>query len=193
MNVLNVIRSFFLCTIGYGVFAALSIWLILTLFGFFGDINADGNLVKILMKLVDEGELDQLGYTFAMIADDMFYMIAWLNVWSLVATVVFALGWSLGSHFLNVDAPGKAKVYAIHWLVVSGIFIGLLLIINVWVLNSTRFPASQDITKPGTFTLTFYIMVYYTLAYYLSVLLGTARFARSSVLLANKLPALEIL
>ncbi len=191
MNVLNLIRSFILCTIGYAVFAALSIWLILTLL--LREINPDGNLVRILIKLVDEAELDQLGYTFAEIAVDMFYMIAWLNIWSLVTTVVFALGWSLGSHFLNVDAPGKAKVYAIHWLVVSGIFIGLLLIINIWILNSTRFPASQDITKTGTFSLTFYIMVYYTLAYYLSVLLGTARFARSSVLLANKLPALKIL
>ena len=191
MNVLNVIRSLILCTIGYGVFAVFSIWLILTLF--VGDVNPDGNLVKIFIKLVAVGELDDLGVTFAEIADDLFYMIAWLNVWLLVVTVVFALGWSLGSHFLNVDAPGKAKVYAIHWFIVSGVFLGLLLIINWVVLNSTRFPASQEITKPGMFTLTFYIMVYYTLAYYLSVLLGTARFARSSVLLANKLPALEIL
>ena len=114
MNVLNLIRSFILCTIGYAVFAALSIWLILTLL--LGEINPDGNLVRILIKLVDEAELDQLGYTFAEIAVDMFYMIAWLNIWSLVTTVVFALGWSLGSHFLNVDAPGKAKVYAIHCL-----------------------------------------------------------------------------
>ena len=40
----------------------------------------------------------------------------------------------------------------------------------------------------GFLTLTAYTTLYYTLAYYVSVLLGTARFVRSSVLLANKLP-----
>ena len=55
-------------------------------------------------------------------------------------------------------------------------------------LNLSDFQAAQDITKTGTLTLTVYTTLYYTLAYYVSVLLGTARFVRSSVLLANKLP-----
>ena len=57
-----------------------------------------------------------------------------------------------------------------------------------FILDSTTFPAAQDITTTGTLTLTVYTTFYYTLAYYASVLLGTARFVRSSVLLANKLP-----
>ena len=138
------------------------------------------------MTAVDE--LAELGETFAGVATSMFIMIAWLNVWLLAFTVIFSFGWSIGSHFLNVDAPGKAKLYAIHWFVVSGSFLALVIIANWVILDSTTFPAAQDITTTGSFTLTVYTTLYYTLAYYVSVLLGTARFVRSSVLLANKLP-----
>ena len=102
--------------------------------------------------------------------------------------LVLYVGLELPLHFLNVDAPGKAKLYAIHWFVVSGSFIALVIIANWFILHSTTFPAAQDITVTGFFTLTFYTTTFYTLAYYVSVLLGTARFVRSSVLLANKLP-----
>lgn len=185
MNVINIIRSIILSSIGFAGFAVLSIILIGTLFS---GPDPDGMLTTTFEKLVAVDELAELGWTFADVADDMFIMIAWLNVWLLAVTVIFALGWSAGSHFLNVDAPGKAKLYAIHWFAVSGSFIALVIFTNIFVLNSTTFPAAQDITKTGTFTLTVYTTAYYTLAYYLSVLLGTARFVRSSVLLANKLP-----
>ena len=185
MNVINIIRSIILSSIGFAGFAVLSIILIGTLFS---GPDPDGMLTTTFEKLVAVDELAELGRTFADVADDMFTMIAWLNGWLLATTVIFALGWTVGSHFLNVDAPGKAKLYAIHWFVVSGSFIALVIFTNLFVLNSTTFPAAQDITTTGTLTLTVYTTAYYTLAYYLSVLLGTARFVRSSVLLANKLP-----
>ena len=185
MNVINIIRSVLLSVIGLGGFATLSIILIVALFT---GPDPDGTLTSLFEKLVAVEELGELGYTFADVAGDMFIMIAWLNIWLLAVAIIFALGWSAGSHFLNVDAPGKAKLYAIHWFAVSGSFIALVIFTNIYVLNSTTFPAAQDITKTGTFTLTVYTTAYYTLAYYVSVLLGTARFVRSSVLLANKLP-----
>ncbi len=185
MNVINIIRSVLLSAIGLGGFAALSIILIITLFT---GPHPDGNLTEFFESITAVGDLAELGWTFADVATSMFIMIAWLNVWLLAVTIIFALGWSVGSHFLNVDAPGKAKLYAIHWFVVSGSFIALLIFTNGYVLKFSDFQAAQDLTKTGTFTLTFYTTVYYTLAYYLSVLLGTARFVRSSVLLANKLP-----
>ena len=185
MNVINIIRSVVLSAIGFGVFATLSIILIVALFT---GPDPDGTLTSLFEKLVATDELGELGYTFADVADDMFIMIAWLNVWLLAVTFIFGLGWSAGSHFLNVDAPGKAKLYAIHWFAVSGSFIALVIIANWFILDSTTFPAAQDITTTGTLTLTVYTTLYYTLAYYVSVLLGTARFVRSSVLLANKLP-----
>ena len=185
MNVINIIRSIILSAIGFAGFAVLSIILIGTLLS---GPNPDGMLTANFEKLVAVDELAELGYTFADVASDMFIMIAWLNVWLLAVTIIFALGWSAGSHFLNVDAPGKAKLYAIHWFTVSGSFIALVIFTNLFVLNATAFPAAQDITTTGTLTLTVYTTAFYTLAYYVSVLLGTARFVRSSVLLANKLP-----
>jgi|TARA_B100000586_G_scaffold222841_1_gene170018 hypothetical protein len=185
MNVINIIRSVILSTIGIAGFAVLSIILIGALFS---GPDPDSMLTTTFEKLVAVGELAELGYTFADVAEDMFIMVAWLNVWLLASTIIFAFGWSAGSHFLNVDAPGKAKLYAIHWFVVSASFIALVIITNWFILHSTTFPAAQDITRTGFFTLTFYTTTFYTLAYYISVLLGTARFVRSSVLLANKLP-----
>ena len=185
MNVINIIRSIILSSIGFAGFAVLSIILIVTLLS---GPNPDGTLTTIFEKLVAVDELADLGYTFADVASDMFIMIAWLNVWLLAVTVIFALGWSAGSHFLNVDAPGKAKLYAIHWFAVSGSFIALVIIANWFILDSTTFPAAQDITGGGSGVITVYTTAYYTLAYYVSVLLGTARYVRSSVLLANKLP-----
>ena len=185
MNVINIIRSVILSTIGIAGFAVLSIILIGALFS---GPDPDSMLTTTFEKLVAVGELAELGYTFADVAEDMFIMVAWLNVWLLAVTIIFCLGWSAGSHFLNVDAPGKAKLYAIHWFAVSGSFIALVIIANWFILDSTTFPAAQDITRTGFFTLTFYTTTFYTLAYYVSVLLGTARFVRSSVLLANKLP-----
>ena len=185
MNVKNIIRSIILSTIGFAGFAVLSIILIGTLFS---GPNPDGMLTTTFEKLVAVDELAELGWTFADVATSMFIMVAWLNVWLLAVTIIFCLGWSAGSHFLNVDAPGKAKVYAIHWFVVSGSFIALVIIANWFILHSTTFPAAQDITGGGSGVITVYTTAYYTLAYYISVLWGTARFARSSVLLANKLP-----
>ena len=34
----------------------------------------------------------------------------------LSVTIFFSVAWSAGSHYLNIDAPGKAKIYFIHWL-----------------------------------------------------------------------------
>jgi len=186
MNVINITRSIILSAIGFAGFAVLSIILIGTLIS---GPNPDGMLTANFEKLVEVEELAELGYTFADVADDMFFMMAWLNGWLLAITVIFALGWTVGSHFLNVDAPGKAKLYAIHWFVVSGTFIALVIFTNLLIMEMlTTFPAAQDITGGGSGVITVYTTAYYTLAYYVSVLLGTARYVRSSVFLANKLP-----
>ena len=191
MNIARVIMSVGKSAIALSPFAIISIWFILTLFSGPSDkgiIGPDGIITDFFISITATGELEQQGVTFSDVARDVFKMAAWINIWSLAIVTIFALGWRAGSHYLNVDAPGKAKIYAMHWIVVSGIFIGLILLANIWCLNLTHFRASQDITRTGGITITFIIIAYYTLAYYISVLWGTARFARSSVLLANKLP-----
>ena len=185
MNIARVIMSVGKSSAVLGPFAIISIWFIVTLFS---GPSEDGLITDFFIKLVAVGELADQGVTFSDVARDVFAMVAWVNIWSLAIVIIFALGWSAGSHYLNVDAPGKAKIYVMHWIVVSSIFIGLILLANFWCLNSTTFRASQDITKTGGITITFILTAYYTLAYYISLLWGTARFVRSSVLLANKLP-----
>ena len=68
---------------------------------------------------------------------------------------------------------------------------------NVGVKSNTgwspTFPASQDITTTSQTNMIVLSTVYYGLMYWISVILGTARQARSSVLLANKLPARNFL
>ena len=98
------------------------------------------------------------------------------------------LSWVIGSHFLNIDAPGKAKIYAIHWLIFTGIYVATVIGIISFFISSTQFAAAQQIGAAGGTLLYFLETIYYTLIYYVGVLLGTARFARSSVLFANKLP-----
>ena len=147
MNVINIIRSIILSSIGFAGFAVLSIILIGTLFS---GPDPDGMLTTTFEKLVAVDELAELGWTFADVADDMFTMSAWLNVWLLAVTVIFSLGWSAGSHFLNVDAPGKAKLYAIHWFVVSGSFIALVIIANWFILDNKRFFFMDVLNKKGS-------------------------------------------
>jgi len=185
MNIARVIMSVGKSAIALSPFAIISIWFILILFSGPG---AEGKIIDFFISVTATDELAEQGVSFSDVARDVFTMVAWINIWSLAIVTIFALGWSAGSHYLNVDAPGKAKIYAIHWVVVSGTLIGLILLANIWCLNWTHFRASQDITQTGDITITFILAVYYTLAYYISVLWGTARFVRSSVLLANKLP-----
>ena len=103
-------------------------------------------------------------------------------------TIAAAIGWSAASHYLNINAPGKAKLYFIHWSIYSGILIGLLLAIAFYFTETTAYQAQQFLSGGGKFIIFIGSAVFYTLMYYIGVLLGTARYARSSVLLANKLP-----
>jgi hypothetical protein len=125
---------------------------------------------------------------------DFNYMFAWLNVNLLIITVIFSLGWSIGSHFLNINEPGKAKFFGFYWLIVSGACVGGIILVCFIVLDfSSSFTASQDITGPSQTNVTILSIIYYGLMYWISVILGTARQARSAVLFANKLPARNFL
>jgi len=125
---------------------------------------------------------------------DFNLMFAWLNVNLLILTVIFSLGWSIGSHFLNINEPGRAKFFGFYWLIVSGACVGGIILVCFIVLDfSSSFTASQDITISSQTNLIILSTLYYGLMYWISVILGTARQARSAVLLANKLPARNFL
>ena len=134
------------------------------------------------------------GQNISMATDDFYFMFAWLNINLLIVTIIFSLGWSIGSHFLNINEPGKAKFFGLYWLIVSGACVGGIILVCFIVLDlSSSFTASQDITGPSQTNLIILSTVYYGLMYWISVILGTARQARSAVLFANKLPARNFL
>ena len=134
------------------------------------------------------------GQDITMATDDFYFMFAWLNINLLIVTIIFSLGWSIGSHFLNINEPGKAKFFGLYWIIVSAAFIGVLCIVNFTVLSwGDTFPAAQDITTKSQTEMILLTVIYYGLMYWISVILGTARQARSAVLFANKLPARNFL
>jgi hypothetical protein len=99
-----------------------------------------------------------------------------------------SLAWSGLSHRLNIDSPGKAKIYAIHWLIYTGVMLAIFVEIISFFTQSTQYNAAQFISSGGFYIILFSQTIYYLLIYYMGVIVGTARFARSAVLFANKLP-----
>ena len=69
----------------------------------------------------------------------------------------------------------------------------LVLGIILFFTQSTTFASARYIGVGGTTIITTISLIYYFLMYYVGVVLGTARFVRSSVLFANKLPVSELL
>ena len=132
--------------------------------------------------------LETFDVDFTYVADDLFSLMAQLNLSLLIITILMSLGWSAGSHYLNIDSPGKAKIYFIHWIIFTAIFMLIVLSVVIFFTTSSNFESADYISTPGMAIFITFSLIYYFLTYYAGVILGTARFARSSVLFANKLP-----
>jgi hypothetical protein len=183
---INVIKSLIFALFGMSSLGWLSILLIITLS--VGPSPDDFLLSFIESNLINSEVVDQLGLTFTNLANQTYDYIALLNIFLLIVTIIFCICWSIASHFLNIDAPGKAKIYFIHWFIFSGIFVASLFGITFFFVLTSSFGAAQYLSRTGITILFVVPIIFYFIVYYLGVLLGTARFARSSVLFANKLP-----
>ena len=64
---------------------------------------------------------------------------------------------------------------------------------EIFNTTSSIFYISQYVTTSSTNWITLIAAIFYGLMYWIAVILGTARQARSAVLLANKLPARNFL
>jgi len=188
---INIIRSIILSTIGLGLIGWISLYfiiyiLILTpLSAGFGD---SWFLEFSFNNLVQGEDIAQSGQDWADLAEGLYVLLAHMNIGLLSLTVAMSLIWSVASHFLNIDAPGKAKLYFIPWAIFTGVFIALVFGIVFYCTQTSQYYASDFLSGEGVFLINFVSLVFYFLMYFFGVLLGTARFARSSVLLANKLP-----
>ena len=133
-------------------------------------------------------DVTKYGQDFIILAKSLYILMGTMNIVLLAIAMIMSLAWSGLSHRLNIDSPGKAKIYAIHWLIYTGVMLAIFVAIISFFTQSTQYNAAQFISSGGFYIILFSQTIYYLLIYYMGVIVGTARFARSSVLFANKLP-----
>ncbi len=151
--------------------------------------DPDGFLTEYFAdNIIIQEKIDALGYSFAEISEELFLLVGHMNLTLIFICIFFTLIWSTLSHFLNIDAPGKAKIYFIHWSAFTGIYIFSIFLVTYFFTQTTTYNAADLIGAGGYFQLSLLNFILYFLIYYFGVIFGTARFARSSVLFANKLP-----
>ena len=187
----HIIRSCTLSLIGLSAFAIFPIIFITWLQA---GPDPDGNIYQFFHDwIIDKDRLAKFDIPFSLVAKSLFNLVTNMNISLLALSYIMGLGWSGGSHYLNVDAPGKAKLYFIHWIIFTSIFMVIVLSIIIFFTQSTYIGSARYIGDLGIFVIITFSLIYYFLMYYAGVVLGTARFARSSVLFANKLPISELL
>jgi len=191
MNMKYILRSVFLSAIGLALLGWVSFWF--TTLNMLGPDGESNLLQWYFDNLVQSEEITSSGMPWEDLAVSLYNLLAQMTTALLSAAVVAALLWSIGSHFLNVDAPGKAKFYFIYWVVFTGIFMAIVVGIVFWFTKSSAFNAADYLSGSGVTTISIISFIYYFLVYYLGVLLGTARFARSSILFGNKIPVSSLL
>ena len=191
MNMKYILRSVFLSATGLALLGWVSFWF--TTLNMLGPDGESNLLQWYFDNLVQSEEITSSGMPWEDLAVSLYNLLAQMTTALLSAAVVAALLWSIGSHFLNVDAPGKAKFYFIYWVVFTGIFMAIVVGIVFWFTKSSAFNAADYLSGSGVTTISIISFIYYFLVYYLGVLLGTARFARSSILFGNKIPVSSLL
>ena len=191
MNMKHILRSVLLSAIGLALLGWISFWF--TTLNALGPDGESDLLQWYFNNLVQSEEITSSGMPWEDLAVNLYLLLARMTTALLSTTVVAALLWSVGSHFLNVNAPGKAKFYFIYWIIFTGIFMAIVAGIVFWFTKSATFDAADYLSDSGVIKISIISFIYYFLVYYLGVLLGTARFARSSILFGNKIPVSELL
>ena len=191
MNMKHILRSVLLSAIGLALLGWVSFWF--TTLNALGPDGESDLLQWYFNKLVQKEEITSSGMPWEELAVSLYNLLAQMTTALLSTTVVAALLWSIGSHFLNVNAPGKAKFYFIYWIIFTGIFMAIVVGIVFWFTKSSTFDAADYLSDDGVIIISVVSFIYYFLVYYLGILLGTARFARSSILFGNKIPVSELL
>ena len=191
MNMKYILRSVLLSSIGLVSLGWISFWF--TTLNALGPDGESALLQWYFDNLVLSDEIISSGMPWEDLAVSLYNLLAQMTTALLSVAVIAALAWSIGSHFLNVDAPGKAKFYFIYWIIFTGILMAIVVGIVFWFTKSSTFNAADYLSGSGVTTISIISFIYYFLVYYLGVLLGTARFARSSILFGNKIPVSSLL
>ena len=145
------LKRYIRSTISFVVLAIPSIILILNLFK---GPDPDGFLTNFCAQFFYEPGLVEFGVTYPFIAGNFFILLAWLNILLLTLTYVYIIILDT----INIS---------LHWLIKSGIFVGLIILINLFFLNSTAFVATQNITISGAYLITICSTIYYLVMFHL--------------------------
>ena len=159
MNMKYILRSVFLSAIGLALLGWVSFW-----FTTMNALGPDGesNLLQWYFdNLVQKEEITSTGMPWEDLAVSLYNLLAQMTTALLSSAVVAALLWSIGSHFLNVDAPGKAKFYFIYWIVFTGIFMAIVVGIVFWFTKSSAFNAADYLSGSGVTTISIISFIYY--------------------------------
>ena len=105
--------------------------------------------------------LENLNRSFPEIASK-FYRFSWVLLTILSSlTLIFSLAWSVGSHYLNIDAPGKAKIYFIHWAIFSAIYLTIMLGVILYFTQSSTWSVAGYINATETLYLFFLQFIFF--------------------------------
>ena len=191
MNMKYILRSVLLSAIGLALLGWVSFSF--TALNALGPDGESDLLQWYFDNLVQKEEIMSQGIPWEALAENLYLLIARMSAALLSISVAASLIWSVGSHFLNVDAPGKAKFYFIYWIIFTGIFMAIIFGIVSWFLYGSVYESASYLSGTGSTSIIIISLIYYFLVYYLGILLGTARFARSSILFGNKIPVSKLL
>ena len=147
-------RKYIYSTICFVVFAVPSVFLILNLYE---GPDASGFLINFVAQFIQLEILERFEYN-GDIVTPVLQLIAQLNIVLLMLTYVYIIILDIISDIIKIS---------IHWLVKSGIFVGLVIVINFYFLNSTAYAVAQFFSVSGVVTLTVYTTIYYLVMFYL--------------------------
>ena len=148
-------RKYIYSTICFVVFAVPSVFLILNLYK---GPDADGFLINFVAQFIELEILERFEYSYENISTLVLQLIAQLNIVLLMLTYVYIIILDIISDIIKIS---------IHWLVKSGIFVGLVIVINFYFLNSTAYAVAQFFSATGVVTLTVYTTIYYLVMFHL--------------------------
>ena len=184
----NIFQSIIYSLIGLSTVAWASVVLIVISIS---NPGPDHALVSFFDEnIVVSEKIENFGFEgFAEVSESFFTRLYFeMNLTLLSFTIFMTLIWSVSSHYLNVDAPGKAKLYFIHWVIFTGVYIAIMFGIIWYFTMSSAYSTAEFIGASGLIWINIISILIYFLSYYIGILVGTARHLRSSVLFANKLP-----
>jgi hypothetical protein len=184
----NIFQSIIYSLIGLSTVAWISVVLIVISIS---NPGPDHAIVSFFDEnIIVSEKIENFGFEgFAEVSESFFTRLYFdMNLTLLLFTILMTLIWSVGSHYLNVDAPGKAKLYFIHWAIFTGVYLAIVFGIIWYFTMSSAYSTAEFIGAGGLILIYIISILIYFLSYYVGILVGTARHLRSSVLFANKLP-----